>query len=534
MSHRAPVCMYSLILACAMLHSPARARAQAAAEPPEAIRRTVEDHAVMVRVWDEQVGQSVEVGSGFIVADDGNRLTVVTAEHVVEPGRAGRSRVELRFVNRDAWISARLHDALRDAGGKPPDLAALSVERAATPFGPTRLANALIIAPSPKPGERVWAYGFDTQNSALAWRSGFLRAEAADSILFDAERITPGFSGGVLVAPAGPIGLLQESGSRGLGHTALAFSRAAQLFAETPLPFDLQRNAPAEALAWCLQNDLTVAIYVVDHNMDNDALFWAGVRVTQTKANEFAGEAITGEARVNVRFRAEGRTVIFGCATPLEWLISGHGPRVPADDFPLELHPATVIPGFVVLRGVQHRREVYVAIPRERAEMFVSRLLVSAAGEFERSAVVPRELAYALHGWVSAKADAAVPVFALFCTRQVFNHPNEPASGFVFKLPPGLHRDKPVRLTGRRVATDWFLERPGEERAIMSRRNLQLVDVATDKQLAQAALGPPGPLDLSFQPTDKAIRLQFSLTAGDGRAEVAFLLQDLVLRYSPP
>jgi hypothetical protein len=159
-----------------------------------------------------QLPNGEEVGAGIIFGQTGNRLYIVTANHVVRQGAQESKDVRVRF----SWLPGEEYEAklLADANTEL-DWAVLSVgniDKLGLP--PKGLPFAQLgDASSLKRRDKVFLIGNPTGHSwEITVTPDGVTAKAGNSILFESVHIEPGHSGGALLDEHwGVVGLIKSS-----------------------------------------------------------------------------------------------------------------------------------------------------------------------------------------------------------------------------------------------------------------------------------------------------------------------------------
>lgn len=499
----------------------------ATVEPPGVLRDMIEEHGVSVRLWDSQAGTEFELGSGLIVGDDGEKLIIATAEHVVEAARSEGStlRVEVRFVGRDAWSEARLTPKLEGAGV---DLAAIEVDRNKSPFDRRLRARSLAIAPPPPSGDRLWVYALNRRAKQLTWQTAWQGSTEGATISFDCEAVEPGCSGGVVLTGAGIVGMVQSAGIRGRNHQAHMYGDVLEKLGAAGVAVQMRVNTAIVALRYARERRLTGALHVTDFSKpDQVASFWAGLHLTEGGGDEFAGEFVTGAGRTAVTFASDGPATLMKLPKDCGWPIRQGTPKVPSGVHRFEPAGDVSIPGFVILRGSIDKRNAWLAIPMEPCEFVASRLLVGAAGTHSAKADIPRDNEAAMRNQSSTDVGGRPRPFTTAHTTR-FN-------GFALLLPEQLHRDAPVRITGLARIADTLTNNRNVRSDLLKDVGITIESVTDDAPLADAPLARNEPIELRFAPPKGSIRIGLrSNPRLPMRSPEYFLIDSMVIRYGGP
>jgi formylglycine-generating enzyme len=163
---------------------------------------------------------STEQGFGFITGEQGSRLFIATAAHVVFNGREPSS-VKVKFHNDISWVSATFKRHWDD----PDDLALLEMTKPAwvnwktdfSDFSPRDLQSVRFLGRY-QGGEPRWLFP----------GSGEVFEVGSSNISFTINTILPGCSGAPLISAGGIIGLIVSDA--GADSKALRLSRIRELF----------------------------------------------------------------------------------------------------------------------------------------------------------------------------------------------------------------------------------------------------------------------------------------------------------------
>ncbi len=165
---------------------------------------------------------SEEQGFGFITGEEGSKLFIATAAHVVFKGRKA-SRIEVKFFNKIDWFSAtyKVH------WDEPDDLALLELTKPfkakwrsdCANFSP-RFRQAVLFLGRYVGGKPVWNFSA---------RDGAISEPSENTISFSIDDIQPGCSGAPLFNEKGIIGMVKNA-DNGNSSEALTLSRIRKLF----------------------------------------------------------------------------------------------------------------------------------------------------------------------------------------------------------------------------------------------------------------------------------------------------------------
>jgi formylglycine-generating enzyme required for sulfatase activity len=174
--------------------------------------------AALVRISGTRDGTPVR-GSGFVVALDRDKATIVTASHVIE----GVQQIEVAFAA-DLAQSFPAGAVLGMEAGNPNGLAVFQV-RGALPADATSLS--FEVERRPRIGEALFLLGFPEMAPAPRTAQRVLSARSGTSLLID-QKIGEGFSGGPVLQDGKVVGVITDmdeqttyAANAVVAHTAL-------------------------------------------------------------------------------------------------------------------------------------------------------------------------------------------------------------------------------------------------------------------------------------------------------------------------
>ncbi len=336
---------------------------------PEHLRRTIERHAVALRVVGED-GEELGYGSGVFVSAKDSVLYALTARHVVLDAATGDLRGQVQLLIGGAWKDAG--PKVRALGDLDAALVAVSLHQAE--IDRASLFDELRAAPRDAltRGTTVWAFGWDTDEIGLTWRGGSILERSADFVSFESKGVKAGYSGcGVFTKAGEYVGLIVDEGSGG-DLRALSFDRVFEEVRAQGLPIGIETSPIEAALAHCLRDGLTLGLCTrVDKQQTQ--FHWTAIRLASADD-------------VGYSARMLGTRDIGGCRLSpagdgeLAFLMEkggGQPNRVGvfrrSDELALE--------GFLVLQGQAGDAIATLAIPTGRSELLAA-LAVANRGRF--------------------------------------------------------------------------------------------------------------------------------------------------------
>ena len=204
---------------------------------------------------------------------------------------------------------------------------------------------------------------------------------AGDGVgIFDANNVVGGFSGGVLVSDLGIIGLTVKAGPDGKGHEALLLAPLLAAVKDKGGVVLVETNQALAALERLFTRQLIGALDVWDFRdrAGRGQAFWVALVPKEHIGDRFTFDAITPRGRVAAEVVADGAGLSMTLAADLDGLAKGPVGLV-RGTYRMEVDPAVLIPGFIVLKGKLDKQTVYFALPTGSAEMVVARGLAEAA-----------------------------------------------------------------------------------------------------------------------------------------------------------
>jgi hypothetical protein len=235
--------------------------------PPEAGQKL----ALEFRSLTVQIQSDVSNGYGFVVAQVGNVLTIVTANHVVrdqtDDSLYPNINVEL-FVDRGHPITPRVLEAkIPNVDG---DLAVLEIEYPNFSMIPFPVAK----VPLPK-RTKAWRVGKDRGRTPSS-RPGLYEGRVKTIYLQFSDLDTPrGSSGGPVITDEGLIGMVQKD--EGAVSWVLPMSTIYEFFSDNGLPWTLKGDgtspvlnpdAPRAVLAPLVDLEFSFSMYVKCNDLD--------------------------------------------------------------------------------------------------------------------------------------------------------------------------------------------------------------------------------------------------------------------------
>jgi len=186
----------------------------------------------VVRIEGQPREGSSENGFGFVVGERYGKLYIATALHVVgAPEPDGTSRpVKVTFFDDQA--------TRRDAeivGTHEHDLAVLRVQK---PEGFSFITSCLSAAGMPRSGTPIWAIGKLTKWKLLLGRLDSDRPSSDQEIEISGLQVSPGSSGGLVVAATGIVGMVKKDSAD--DTLALSIDFIKNYFADRNFPWDLR------------------------------------------------------------------------------------------------------------------------------------------------------------------------------------------------------------------------------------------------------------------------------------------------------
>jgi hypothetical protein len=479
--------------------------ARAQSEPPNRVRVAIEEDVALVRVVQRTTGEAIRHGTALIVHDDGETLTLVTADHVIKAANESANQsVEVRFFGRDLWVTIGESASLGEAGL---DLAMLQVDRRRSPFGRARRGATLPVSQTPADQARVWVRGYDRDTGEAAWRTCWVSRSEGDLVLLNGRGIAPGYSGGVVVSQLGPVGMVTERGPGNSNHRAISYLAIAEALSEIGLDHALVRNPANDALQRALDTQLAVAFYVVDYsNITHGYQYWSAMTIDSVDAGRYSGVVYNGERprQPNHVDLVPGPTNVKASFTiALSWNMNGNG-TMPGTELLFEPVSSLLIDGFVVLRADMGDKVCFLAIPTESSELLLARSILQAVPPGGTFADLPPGIGHTVREDIRHR-QTVTPFSAV-----VYDVPT--GDRLEFRLPSGLVRDEPVTITGRHLFPDEMRRGRRENVVAAAPQTTVRVETLTDEVLDETVLGEDGgtfTLRLTDVPGD-SLRLRFT------------------------
>lgn len=349
----------------------------ALAQPADDLRFDIERIAVVVQVYDADARMQMDRGSGFVIADDGETLTLLTAEHVVAAVRDDDALiVRVLFHGTRRWVDAELGEPLAAGSGRALDAAILSVPRDWAPIADRKPIAQLMHSPSSTPGDPLWVFALDLNTGYLRWRAATAGRSEGHLLAFDGAAIHPGCSGAVILSNTGPIGLVTQAGPGGRNHRAVRLDSVIEQLAPRKLVVIVKTDPLTDALRNAFDNRLGIAVFAMAAaDRRSDGFTWGAIELTAQIADGYAGSFICTGGASSCRFRL----------TEGEWTLELEqsvrilpNPRVELRAPMMLSHESGVaIPGMVIIRAPVDVGDVLLAVPHRNTEMLASRVLLS-------------------------------------------------------------------------------------------------------------------------------------------------------------
>jgi hypothetical protein len=350
-----------------------------AARPDTDAGRAAEQVSAFVEVTSTTTGEPISRGTGFVVGRQGDELLILTADHVVEEARESRDvRIRVRLRDGSAWLDGTLLPR-PNAEDDELDIAVIAAlcgqDRFACSLEPSRLA----VAASPAARDEVWAYGREAAGQFLEWRRGSVATLDGSRLLFDAEGIVEGCSGGPLLNAFGVVGVVTRRGSGGRGHEAVSIDAAMARLVAAGLPVGVSSDAVGQALNKSLERGLVVGVHTVAERAKGRNGGWGAIEIESRDGDVFSGTLITYSSRAPVQIRRSGAGWTLALGSQQTHFTLNRGPlmRISGN---IELAPDenVQIPGILTLRGESDQVTVRLGIPTDSAELLGARLVAEA------------------------------------------------------------------------------------------------------------------------------------------------------------
>lgn len=492
-------------------------------EPPERVRLEIEEDTVAIRLFDPTNSIEIGVGTGYIVGDDGDVLTVLTANHVISKSRVDSDlEILVRFYGRDVWVDAYLDSPVYESD----DVATLSIRRTSSRFGNTPRGRSLSINPPPENDGALWVYGYDKDLEEMVWASGVFISATNSSMDYNARQVREGYSGAVVVSKLGPVAMAIKRGGGGRGHQSLRIDHISGLLHEKNIAFDLQENPAAIALAHVANTGLTMAMHVFD--LDDGSAFWTGIRI-QSKLDDdgYDADLITGEmvGKAHISANKNGITVTI-LDQDLRWNIRGNFPKL--TDRELHFWPTAEVvkDDFVILKAETTRGKVYIAIPTGNTEYLMSRVFVENTN---KNSEKPN-----LDSWVKEvariseasrlKVDSTDQPFTLLLN----NHFGK----IIISAPRSIHQDEHFVISCGLRLSDEFRSIDNITDKLPRYRNIRMETTQSDGNGVKAYLQLDGNIAMCRnQPLVGISTLMFPLESRTFSGQDYLLLTDLLISY---
>lgn len=470
----------------------------ASAQPASQLRSDIENIAVSVRVWDSTRNVNRAVGSGFVIADDGRTLTVVTAGHVVRSARGMADRhVQVLFHGARRWLDTDLAEPLPAIDGVELDLAVLTLPRRSAPIAGREPIAQMMLSPDPSPGDPLWSLARDVNSEVLSWRDGTANQVHSTELSFDGRTIEPGCSGGILLSTTGPVGLITQEGSQGSGHRAIRIATILQHLAAQNLSLIISKDPLGDALANTFQRQLAIGLFIWSPKTGAQTRSsWAAIELTDAGSNRYEGTIVSTEGGAPCAFEfVDGSWVlrITGATR-----INQNPPIHLSGSIALRAQSEVTLPGFVVMNLDHDEAGLQLAIPLRNTEMLAARALMSNRSG-NKAVLTTQDEQRVIGMWVVNRDRRVRGVFPPF----VLNL--GPGTSLSFTLERRHHRSQEVRLVGELVDVDMLRTRTQTyDRAMIEQWrsiDLQVMPIGGDKAEAfVTSMSKRGPIEIIMQP----------------------------------
>lgn len=439
------------------------------AQPSGELRFDIERIAVAVQVFDVNEHRPLERGSGFVIADDGQTLTLVTAEHVVASARDDDSlTVRVLFHGTGRWVDAELDEPLPADDGRAIDAATLSVPRDWAPVADRYPIAQLTPGPDPIEGDSIWTFALDLNTGHLRWREAVAGTSDGQMISFSGASIHPGCSGAVLISNSGPIGIVTQAGAQRSGHRAIRMNAVLEHIAPRNLSVIVREDPLGDALANTFQRQLAIGMFIWSPKTGNQTRSgWAAIELTEAGSNRYEGSVISteGGARCALEFINGSWVLRITGATR----IHQNPPINLSGSITLRAQTDVTIPGFVIMNLDHDDAGLQLAIPLTNTEMLAARSILSNR-QGTKATPESQDEQNVLGIWVNRdrRVRGVFPPFVLNLG---------PGASLSFTLERRHHRSREVRLVGELVDVDMLRTRTqGHDLAMIEQwRSIDLV-----------------------------------------------------------